>query len=47
MFWWMCRKCNKILQKGFEIIKQDFLDGKLDFSKRILYTKRGLRKRLV
>ena len=37
----------KYYKKGFEIIKQDFLDGKLDFSKRILYTKRGLRKRLV
>ena len=37
----------KYYKKGFEIIKQDFLEKKLDFSKRILYTKRGLRKRIV
>ena len=36
----------KYYKKGFEIIKQDFLDGKLDFSKRVLYTRRGVRKRI-
>ena len=37
----------KYYKKGFEIIKQDFLNGKLDFSKRVLYTKRGIRKRML
>ena len=37
----------KYYKKGFEIIKQDFLNGKLDFSKRVLYTKSGIRKRML
>ena len=37
----------KYYKKGFEIMKQDFLNGKLDFSKRVLYTKRGIRKRML